>query len=896
MTRWHSIKGEAAIRELGSSKEGLSEEEAAERLKRFGRNELEKKKGASPLTVFINQFKSPLIYLLIAAAVASYFIGHSFDAILILAIVLLNAVLGFQQDWKAEKAIEALSAMLKKHARVVRGASDRIIPAAELVPGDVVILEAGYEIPADCRIFDCADLRTNEASLTGESLPIRKTANILQKDARLHDRKNMGYVGTVAVNGWAKAVVVETGMKTELGRIAHLTQMTEERKTHIEEVLESIAKKLVIIFLLLSASVSVIGILLGRDLFEMILTGIALAVAAVPEGLPAVVTITFALGLQKLSRVNTLVRRLPATETLGAITYIATDKTGTLTKNEMTVKKIFVDGALIDVGGTGYSFSGKFSQKTKSGGLRPLTLDELRSSRSLEKLLEIGALCNHASVRDGKVQGDPTEAALIVSAAKIGIYTKDLERKHHILGEVSFSEKRKMMSVITKDHDGGAIVNNKGAPESVLARCTHYMENKRVKKLDAKKRKELLEINDRLASDGFRVLAIAYRDVRKWDGGKVDVEKSMVYVGSQAMIDPVRPEAVDALARARRAGIKVTIVTGDHKSTATAIAKDIGLMKKESIALDGAELDAMPDEELSEKIDRIKLFARVTPEQKMRVLGILQKKGEIVAMTGDGVNDAPALKKADIGVAMGVKGTDVARSTAEIVLADDNFASIVAGIAEGRGILINIKKFVYYLLSSNLAEVFILFFGMLLNWPLILLPVQLLWINLVTDSVTALSLGVDPRPKGIMNEPPRNPDELLLSNKVLLALFGIAIVKTGIILSLFSFEFWGEGETIARTMAFAGLIMAENYNLFNFKSFKRPLHKINPFDNKYLIAAVLFTLGLTILLVQIPVFSTLFHVAPLDLTHWAAIFVLGAGVLVAGEIYKNLVYYKVLRI
>jgi Ca2+-transporting ATPase len=877
--KWHSISGDAALRVLGSSPKGLSEATAKKLLRKHGRNELAKKKGTSPITVFLNQFKSPLVYLLIAAALASFFIGHSFDSIMIMAIVMLNAILGFQQDWKAEKAIEALSAMFKKKARVIRDGADHIINAAELVPGDVVILEAGFEIPADVRIFSSADLKTQEASLTGESLPIRKIIETLKQKTLLADRNNMAYAGTTAVNGFAKAVVVETGMDTELGQIAKLTQITESRKTHIEEVLEAIAKKLVIIFMVLSASVSVMGILLGRDLFDMILTGIALAVAAVPEGLPAVVTITFALGLQKLSKVNTLVRRLPSTETLGAITYIATDKTGTLTKNEMTVKKIYVDSKFIEVSGTGYSFKGKFSQK----------------SRSLNKLLEIGALCNHASVSGEEVHGDPTEAALIVSAAKIGMFQKDLEKKHHILGELSFSEKRKMMSVLTNGSKGGAILNNKGAPESVLANCSHYLENGKVKKLDTKTKKKFLDINEDLAKEGYRVLGIAYRDIKKWDGKKSNMEKNMVYVGSQAMIDPVRPEAVSAIKTARAAGIRVTIVTGDHKSTATAIAKEIGLMYEDRIAIDGSELEKMSDRDLTKKIDKIKVFARVTPEQKMRVLGILQKRGEVVAMTGDGVNDAPALKKADVGVAMGIKGTDVARSTAEVVLADDNFISIVRGIAEGRGILINIKKFVYYLLSSNLAEVFILFFGILLNWPLVLLPVQLLWINLVTDSITALSLGIDPKPKDVMKQPPRDPNENILSNKTMLGLGAIAAVKTIIVLSLFLTEL-SEGEVIARTMAFVGLIMLENFNLFNFKSFNRPLHKINPFDNKYLIGAILLTVSLSILVVQIPLFANLFHVTPLDLNHWLLIIGLGALVLVAGEVYKNLVHYRILRI
>jgi len=879
MENWHALTKKDVFEKLGSSEKGLSAKEAAERLRKYGPNALKKKEAVSPFTLFINQFRNPLIYLLLVASIASFFVGESFDSIMIMAIVVLNAGLGFQQDWKAEKAIEALNSMFQKKARVLRDGHDRLLSSTELVPGDVVLLEAGYEIPADVRIIENADLQTNEASLTGESLPIRKHDNPLSAATRLPERTNMAFTGTVAVNGWAKAIVVETGMSTELGRIADLTQMTEQRKTHIEEVLESIAKNLVVIFLVLSALVSVIGILAGRNIMEMVLIGIALAVAAVPEGLPAVVTITFALGLQRLSKVNTLVRRLPATETLGAITYIATDKTGTLTKNEMTVKKILVDGEEVDVSGTGYSFEGAFSKKTKSLG----------------KLLEIGTLCNHASVEGEEVHGDPTEAALLVSAEKAGIHHGDLESKHRILGEISFSESRKRMSVITKDHDHKVLINTKGAPESILAVCDRYLADGKVRKLDPETRSRFMEENEHMAREGFRVLSMSFKEIDKWDDGESEAESSMIFVGSQAMIDPVRPEAVLAIREARSAGIKVTIVTGDHKSTATAIAKEIGLMDGGMLAIDGAELDAMPDAELSKKIDCIKVFARVTPEQKMRVLDILQKKGEIVAMTGDGVNDAPALKKADIGVAMGIKGTDVARETAQIVLADDNFASIVKGIAEGRGIMINIKKFVYYLLSSNIAEVLILFFGMLLGWPLILIPVQLLWINLVTDSITALSLGLDPKPDDVMKQPPRDPKEKVLPQKTLLGLCGIAFVISAVILALFSIEL-SESEDLARTMAFIGLIFAETYNLFNFKSFNRPLHKVNLFDNRYLIGAALLSVAMSVVVIEVPFFSSLFHLVPLDPIHWIAIIGLGAIVLVAGEAYKNLVYYKMVKL
>lgn len=878
MENWHALSSEKVLENLGSSTDGISEKEASGRLAKFGPNELKKEKGPSFLELFINQLKNPLIYLLLAASIGAFLLGEMFDAILMLAIVVLNAIIGSTQDWRAEKAIEALNAMFERKARVIRAGHERIIPAGELVPGDVIILEAGYDVTADCRILDSADLVVNEASLTGESLPVRKIERLIPESTRLPDRKNMCYAGTFATNGWAKAVVVSTGMETELGHIAGLTQSTPPRKTHIEEVLKVLSKKLAIVFLLISVAVALIGILLGNDIFEMVLTGIALAVAAVPEGLPAVVTLTFALGLQRLAAVNTLVRRLPATETLGAVTYIATDKTGTLTKNEMTVKKIIVDNIEIDVSGSGYDMEGVFSK-------RPF---------GLARLLEIGALCNHANVTKEGVTGDPTEAALIVSAAKAGIMQNELVKLHHVLGEISFSEDRKMMSVISRDHSNTVIVNTKGAPENVLSECASYLKDGKQVRMSEKQKGLFQKDAERLAAQGYRVLAFAYRSVLGWKDGD-DVENNMVYVGLQAMIDPVRPEAQEAISTATRAGIKITIVTGDHKSTAVAIAKQIGLMKKDSLAIDGAELDSMGDTELDKKIDRIKVFARITPEQKMRVLDTLQKRGEIVAMTGDGVNDAPALKKADIGVAMGIKGTDVARETAQIVLADDNLASIVSGVAEGRSMMLNIKKFVYYLLSCNIAEVLILFFGVILNWPLILLPVQLLWINLATDSITALALGVEPKPKGIMNQKPKDPKEPILPNKVFASLAALALIKTAIVLLLFSFEL-GNGEEIARTMAFAGLIVLENLNLFNFKSFDKPLHKVSIFDNTYLIVSFLLSIAMTFVIVQTPYLDFMFHLVPLNLMQWLTIFGLGLTIVVAGEIYKNLTYSGMVKI
>lgn len=870
---WHGMHRLEVLKRLRSSASGLTEKEAAGRLKKHGPNELEKSKAVSPLFVFLNQFRNPLVWLLAIAAAFSFTIGHMLDAVMIFAIVLVNAVLGFTQDWKAERAIEALKAMFVRRATVIRGGKEATIDARFLVPGDVVVLDAGDEVPADARILDSADLQVNEAPLTGESFPAGKFSEAVPEDTPLPERNDMAYAGTLVINGWAEAVVVSTGMRTELGRIAALTQGVERRKTHTEEMLEALGRKLLALFVILCAAASAIGIALGKDAAEMLMTGVSLAVAAIPEGLPAVVTIVFAIGLRRLGSVNALVRRLPATETLGAMTYICTDKTGTLTKNEMTVKEILIDNERISVSGTGYSTEGRFSKKTKS----------------LVRLLETGALCNHASLSGSGVVGDPTEAAILVAAVKGGISKQKLDKEHHIIGEVSFDMTRKMMSVISRNK-AGVIVSTKGAPEMVIEKCSRVLLDGRPSRMTEKRRGALSDANSEFAAMGYRMMGFAYKEMKGGEGP----EKDLTFIGSMALIDPVRPEAVSAICEARKAGIGVTIVTGDHKSTAMAIADQVGLVGEGAAAVDGRELDRMSDDDLKRRIDGIKVFARVTPEQKMRVLRVLQERGEVVGMTGDGVNDAPALKMADIGIAMGRSGTDVARETAEVVLADDNFASIVNGVSEGRAIFLNIRKFVYYLVSSNIAEVMIIFIGMLLGWPLVLVPVQILWVNLVTDSITALSLGVEPKPSDVMEAKPRNPREPILSSRASVALLSLSGLKTAIILYIFSL-YAGISVDTARTMAFAGLVLAENFNLLNFKSLNKPMHRINPLDNAYLIAAILLATVLTIAVVQIPQLNPLFHTVPLNTDDWLLLAGLASLVLLSGEIFKNVSYYLLRR-
>jgi Ca2+-transporting ATPase len=868
---WHSLGIEESVNQLESRDKGLSGDEAGQRLDEFGPNQLEEKKKAGPVEIFLHQFRNPLVLLLIVAMAISFAIGHDLDGIMIFAIVILNALLGFSQDWKAEKAIEAMSALFVKKAKVIRNGEEEVIEAKDLVPGDIVIIEAGYEIPADARLIDCADLRVNEAPLTGESEPIHKKTEKMSTDTPLPDRTNMVHAGTMAMNGWAKGVVVGTGMKTALGEIAGITQSVEKRETHTQKVLKSLTRKLIIIFLIVTVAVIGIGIYLKHEPAEMLLMGISLAVAAIPEGLPAVVTIVFAIGLRKLARVNTLVRKLASTETLGSITFICADKTGTLTKNQMTGKLIYVDSTDVEVTGTGYSREGKFSDEPED----------------LELLLKVGTLCNHASLKEDGITGDPTEAAILVAAAKKGIDKHELEEEHHIVNEISFSMERKMMSVVTESGDS-KMVNTKGAPEAVIEKCTRYINDGKVSKLGKKERETLLDKNEEMASKGYRVMAFAYKEA---DDG--EFEEDLIYVGSMGMIDPVRPEAIDAVSEARAAGIEVSMITGDHKRTAAAIGAEVGISKQDSIAIDGTELSNMNDDELRDKVNNIRIFARVTPKQKMRILGILQELGEVVGMTGDGVNDAPALKKADVGISMGKTGTDVARQTADIVLADDNFASIVKGIAEGRTMFLNIRKFVYYLLSCNIAEILIILFAIAMDWPLILLPIQILWINLVTDSITALSLGLEPKPADIMRVRPRDPHEQLITKKSGLGLLGIATVKMVVILALFNM-FLGESIDVARTMAFAGLIFAENFNLFNFKDLKRPLYASKPFNNKYMMMALAATTALTLIIVQIPFFNQFFHTVPLDVQHWLILIGFGSIVLVSGEFYKILKHHGML--
>jgi Ca2+-transporting ATPase len=935
---WHAISVKAALEKTGSSLKGLSRPEAKSRLDRFGYNELKQEKGVSRLAIFLSQFKSFLVIILIAATIFSAIIGEIVDALAILIIIILNSIFGYVQEYKAEKTIEALKRMTKPETTVIRDGKTLTVPSRELVPGDIVVLEQGSRINADMRLLETTDLKIDESAITGESVPVGKNASALDEKVQLADKSNMAWTGTMVAYGRGKGLVIGTGMETEIGRIAHIVKEEGEDPTPLQKKLNVFGKNLGLIILAISILVIIIGVvregpLAGMPLTQelvvtMIITGIALAVAAIPEGLPAVVTITLALGLQRLAKNNALMRKLPAVETLGSTTVICSDKTGTLTKNEMTVKNIWmpaghdghkgIKGRHIAVEGEGYEPIGNFEEIISRPGAHKGERIEPKKDGSLELLLKVGALCNNAelakthSEENGKneggmnrterpyteewnISGDPTEGALVVAAAKAGMTVDMLNDKHARIKEIPFSSERAMMTTINKSESGKSIVCVKGAPEVILGKCTHVLQSGRSKPMSPGSRKGILEANHDMTSRALRVLAVAYKEtgsnVAKMSDKELDgLEKGLTFIGLAGMIDPPRDQVRQDIETTKKAGIRVVMITGDHQNTAVAIAKDIGMMHaidskhpEHVRSLTGRELDGMPEDRLVSIVDSVSVFARVSPEHKLKIISALHKKGHIVAMTGDGVNDAPALKGADIGIAMGIKGTDVAKEASDMVLRDDNFSSIVAAVKGGRGIYDNITKFIQYLLSSNLGEVLIVFIAMLIGFTdpvtgAIILPlaaIQLLWINLLTDGLPALALGVDPPSPGIMERMPRDPKEKIL-NKAMLT--DITIV--GIIIAIGTLMlFWlnlPNGGALAATVAFTTVVMFEMVRVQSV----RMKFKIGLLSNKKLIVAMAVSIGLQIMIIYTPVFQPIFNTVALGLAEWAQIIAVSITVMV----------------
>jgi P-type Ca2+ transporter type 2C len=883
---WHTRPSDALVRDLLTSVErGLSDEEARQRLQLEGPNELPEAPPTSLLKLFLSQFTSVIVWVLIGAAVVSGLLEDWLDAAAILAIVFLNGLLGFIQEFRAERSLAALRKMSIATTRVLRDGALHVIPARELVPGDLILLEAGDRIPADARLVYTTNFHTQEASLTGESTPVEKSAEVINRgEVPLAEQANMVFMGTVAVSGKARAVVTATGLRTELGHIAAMIQKAaeaERTETPLQRRLEQFGYTLLWLALAVVSVVFVLGYLRGEPVVTMFLTSVSLAVAAVPEGLPAVVTITLALGVTRMVRRHALIRKLPAVETLGSATVICTDKTGTLTKNEMTVTKLFAGDQVFDVTGEGYAPVGTIREASQLP--LPLTPHASPLTAGLRHLLTASVLCNGATLKQDhgtwQVIGDPTEGALLVAAAKAGLRMEALETTHRFLGEVPFDPERKMMTIVRRTPDG-PVAYVKGAPDVLLGRCTHRLSaNGSIEPLSDRVRTAVLEANARFARQALRVLGIGERRLVSEPDRyhSPELEQQLVFLGLAAMKDPLRPEAKIAVQVCHDAGIRTVMITGDHKDTATAIAEELGLLKGTGHVLTGMELDRLSDEALTQQVEQVAVYARVSAEHKLRIVKAWQSSGAIVAMTGDGVNDAPAVKAADIGVAMGGTGTDVTKEVSDMVVTDDNFASIAAAVEEGRAVFDNIRKTVHFLLSCNVSEVLVMLFATLLGMPLPLVPIQILWMNLVTDGIPALALAVDPKAPDLMKRRPRRPETRLLSGRRLVAIGAEGLMLSAIALGAFAYSLYGLHQDVeqARTVAFTVLVIVQLVHAFNCRSERWSLFQVGVATNRPLLLAVIFSFGIQAAVLTTPVAAPIFKVAPLPIEVWVLMGAMG---------------------
>ncbi len=889
---WHALDVQAVLRHLEVQEGGLTSEQVARRLQHYGPNELREAPRPTFWQMLWEQLNNFVVWLLIAASLVSALLGDYLEASAILAIVILNAVLGIIQERRAEEALAALKKLAAPEAQVLRDGHRQTVPARDLVPGDIVFLEAGNYVPADIRLLEAVNLRVEEASLTGESRPVHKNAaTVLEKNIPLGDRKNTAFMGTLVVYGRGRGVVVSTGMRTQLGMIATMLQSVEEEPTPLQRRLDQLGKTLGWATLVISAIVFFVGWLRGYNPLDMFLIAVSLAIAAVPEGLPAVVTISLALGMREMIKRHALIRRLASVETLGSATVICSDKTGTLTQNEMTVTRLWVDGHFIEITGSGYSPHGEFYHEGRKiniadypAALTALWLGVLNNDAELEIT---GAQEMQQTYR---VVGDPTEGALLVAAIKAGALPPDVKSAYPRESEVPFDSERKRMVTVhdvreprpedispfyddhLRDWD---VIAVKGAPDVILDLCTRYQTMDDVSRpLTEAKRREILAANDAMTADALRVLGLAYRvehDVPDEGAPPEELEQDLVFVGLVGMIDPPRPEVRPALEKAREAGIRTVMITGDYPNTARAIARSIGLIRQDDgHVLTGADLDALDDERLREEIRHTDVFARVSPEHKMRIVDALQANREVVAMTGDGVNDAPAIKRADIGIAMGITGTDVAKETADMVLTDDNYASIVAAIEQGRVIYSNIRKFVFYLLSCNLAEIMSIFLATLAGLPSPLTAIQLLWLNLITDGAPALALGTEKGDPDIMQQKPRPPDEPIINRFMQVGILIQTIAITAATLGAYWVGLRAHPETpeFGETMAFVTLSFSELLRAYTARSEYYPLLKIGVFSNRNMNYAVLASLALLLAVIYLPFLNPIFDTVPLGWAQW----------------------------
>jgi P-type Ca2+ transporter type 2C len=888
--KWYELSTDEVEKYVHSNfQTGLSEKEAKARLKQIGYNELQEAERPSALLLFLGQFKDFMVIVLLVATLISGLLGEYVDAIAIIAIVLINGFLGYFQEMKAEKSLQALKELSAPQVNVLRDGTWIKIPSKEVVVGDILKFTSGDRIGADVRLIQSSSLEIEESALTGESVPVAKnTSPITGENVSLGDLENMAFMGTMVTRGSGKGIVVATGMKTAMGEIADLLQSAETMTTPLQRKLEQLGKILIAVALLLTVLVVVIGVMQGQNIYNMFLAGVSLAVAAIPEGLPAIVTVALSLGVQRMMKKNSIVRKLPAVETLGCASVICSDKTGTMTQNKMTVTHVWSGGKTWTVTGTGYEPKGAFFEGNTE--IHP------KNIKPLHQLLTFGLLCNHAQLkaadREFFIDGDPTEGALVVAAMKAGLSKESLSSQFEIVKEFPFDSERKMMSVVIKDRQGKLFVVTKGAPDVLLNISESILWDNKQQFLSSQIRGKVNAAIDHLAAQALRTIAVAYKPIRETEKifSDADAEKGLTFIGLEGMIDPPRPEVKTAVKECRQAGIKTVMITGDHVSTAKAIASQLGILPTGGKVLDGHALSNMSVDELEEVVDDVYVFARVSPEHKLKIVKALQRKGHIVAMTGDGVNDAPAIKAADIGIAMGITGTDVAKETSSLVLLDDNFATIKAAIKEGRNIYENIRKFIRYLLASNVGEILVMMFAMILALPLPLVPIQILWVNLVTDGLPAMALGLDQPEDDVMKRVPRNPKEGVFARGLGWKIISRGFLIGTVTLAAFIIVYQRQPDNLAyaQTVAFATLVMAQLIHVFDCRSERSIFHR-NPFENLSLLVAVLSSIILMLVVIYYPPLQPVFHTVGIIGRDWLLILAMSAipTFLLAGSLFTR---------
>ncbi len=883
MSNWYSKKKDQTLTDLKTNEQsGLTTDSVKERLSQFGPNELATKQKRTLWQRVFAQINDVLVYVLLIAALISAFVGEWADASIIALVVILNAVIGVIQESKAEQALEALKKMSTPKAIVKRDGELKEIPSEHVVPGDIVMLDAGRYIPCDLRLIETANLKIEESALTGESVPVDKDALYhpsmqAGEQVPLGDQKNMAFMSTLVTYGRGVGVAVETGMNSQIGKIATLLHEADDDMTPLQKSLAQVGKYLGFVAVAICATMFLIGFLQGRDTLEMFMTAISLAVAAIPEGLPAIVSIVLAIGVQRMIKQNVIIRKLPAVEALGSVTIICSDKTGTLTQNKMTVTHFYSDDT--------YDH-----------------LENLNVNNNVQRLLlENMVLCNDASYSSESQTGDPTEIALLVAGSSFNIQKDDLENKHRRVNELPFDSDRKMMSTV-HTYDESYYSMTKGAIDKLLPHCTHIFINNQVEVLTDSYKNQILEAAGAMSQEALRVLSFAFKQYNSDDVDVDHLEEDLIFIGLVGMIDPPRTEVKDSITECKKAGIRTVMITGDHKDTAFAIAKELGIAEEKSEIMIGTELDTISDTELASKINHLNVFARVSPEHKVKIVKALRAKGNIVSMTGDGVNDAPSLKQADVGVAMGITGTDVAKGAADVVLTDDNFSSIVKAVEEGRNIYRNIKKSILFLLSCNFGEIIALFLAILLGWATPLRPIHILWVNLITDTLPALSLGVDPEDPDVMKEKPRHAKESLFSGSIPFLIFNGALIGLLTLAAFIAGAKFYTGDTNlfplfpdqidedallhAQTMAFVVLSFSQLVHSFNLRSRTKSIFSIGLFTNKYLVFSLLIGVLMQVCIISIPPLANIFGVHALTIRDWGFVFVLSIIPLIVNEIIK----------